>query len=90
VFMKLDPNKTGAVSMVDVRKFYCAKKHPQVLEGSASEEEIKSAFLETLESACTKPQEVSYSEFEDYYEGLIIGILSDEDFINILRNSWGI
>ncbi|XP_073476122.1 calcyphosin-2 isoform X1 [Aquarana catesbeiana] len=90
VFMKLDPNKTGAVSMVDVRKFYCAKKHPQVLEGSASEEEIKSAFLETLESACTNPQEVSYSEFEDYYEGLSIGILSDEDFINILRNSWGI
>ncbi|XP_072257483.1 calcyphosin-2 isoform X2 [Pyxicephalus adspersus] len=89
-FMKLDPNKTGAVSMIDVRKFYCAKKHPQVLAGSASEEEIKSAFLETLESACTNPQEVSYSEFEDYYEGLSISILSDEDFINILRNSWGI
>ncbi|XP_018428183.1 PREDICTED: calcyphosin-2 [Nanorana parkeri] len=89
-FMKLDPNKTGAVSMVDVRKFYCAKKHPQVFAGTASEEEIKSAFLETLESACTNPQEVSYSEFEDYYEGLSIGILSDEDFINILRNSWGI
>ncbi|KAM5171998.1 calcyphosin-2 [Mantella aurantiaca] len=89
-FMKLDPNKTGAVSMVDVRKFYCAKKHPQVLAGSASEEEIKSSFLETLESACSNPQEVSYSEFEDYYEGLSIGILSDEDFINILRNSWGI
>ncbi|XP_073507912.1 calcyphosin-2 isoform X3 [Phyllobates terribilis] len=89
-FMKLDPNKTGVVSMVDVRKFYCAKKHPQVLAGSSSEEEIKSAFLETIENACRNPQEVSYSEFEDYYEGLSIGIVSDEDFINILRNSWGI
>ncbi|XP_066447755.1 calcyphosin-2 isoform X3 [Eleutherodactylus coqui] len=89
-FMKLDPNKTGAVSMVDIRKFYCAKKHPQVLAGSSSEEEIKSAFLETLENACSNPQQVSYSEFEDYYEGLSIGIMSDEDFINILRNSWGI
>ncbi|KAM3926942.1 calcyphosin-2 [Leptodactylus fuscus] len=89
-FMKLDPNKTGVVSMVDIRKFYCAKKHPQVLAGSSSEEEIKSAFLETLENACSNPQEVSYSEFEDYYEGLSFGIMSDEDFINILRNSWGI
>ncbi|KAM4036119.1 calcyphosin-2 isoform 2-T2 [Anomaloglossus baeobatrachus] len=89
-FMKLDPNKTGVVSMVDIRKFYCAKKHPQVLAGSSSEEEIKSAFLETMENACSNPQEVSYSEFEDYYEGLSIGIMSDEDFINILRNSWGI
>ncbi|XP_056430066.1 calcyphosin-2 isoform X2 [Hyla sarda] len=89
-FMKLDPNKTGIVSMVDIRKFYCAKKHPQVLAGSSSEEEIKSAFLETLENACSNPREVSYIEFEDYYEGLSIGIMSDEDFINILRNSWGI
>ncbi|XP_068132758.1 calcyphosin-2 isoform X2 [Hyperolius riggenbachi] len=89
-FMKLDPNKSGVVSLVDVRKFYCAKKHPQVLAGSASEEEIKSAFLETLESACSNSQEISYSEFEDYYEGLSIGILSDEDFMNILRNCWGV
>ncbi|XP_040265962.1 calcyphosin-2 [Bufo bufo] len=89
-FMKLDPNKTGLVSMVDLRKFYCAKKHPQVLAGSSSEEEIKSAFLETLENACSNPHEVSYCEFEDYYEGLSIGIMSDEDFVNILRNSWGI
>lgn len=58
--------------------------------GSTSEEEIKSVFLETLENACSNPREVSYSEFEDYYEGLSIGIVSDEDFINILRNSWGI
>ncbi|XP_044136367.1 calcyphosin-2 isoform X3 [Bufo gargarizans] len=89
-FMKLDPNKTGLVTMVDIRKFYCAKKHPQVLAGSSSEEEIKSAFLETLENACSNPHEVSYCEFEDYYEGLSIGIMSDEDFVNILRNSWGI
>ncbi|XP_075713092.1 calcyphosin-2 isoform X3 [Rhinoderma darwinii] len=89
-FMKLDPNKTGVVPMVDIRKFYCAKKHPQVLAGSLSEEEIKSAFLETLENACSNPREVSYGEFEDYYEGLSIGIMSDEDLINILRNSWGI
>ncbi|XP_069831395.1 calcyphosin-2 [Dendropsophus ebraccatus] len=89
-FMKLDPNKTGVVPMVDIRKFYCAKKHPQVLAGSSSEEEIKSTFLETLENACSNPREVSYSEFEDYYEGLSIGIMSDEDFINILKNSWGI
>ncbi|KAM9311693.1 calcyphosin-2 [Gastrophryne carolinensis] len=89
-FRKLDPNKTGAISMVDVKKFYCAKKHPQVLSGSATEEEIKSAFLETLENACSNPREVNYSEFEDYYEALSIDIMCDEDFINILRNSWGI
>ncbi|XP_069085649.1 calcyphosin-2 isoform X2 [Pleurodeles waltl] len=89
-YMKLDPNKTGTVPMIDINKFYSAKMHPQVLSGVATEEEIRNALLETLKEACSDPHEVSYCEFEDYYEGLSIGILKDEDFDNILRNSWGI
>ncbi|XP_068855329.1 calcyphosin-2 isoform X3 [Aphelocoma coerulescens] len=89
-YMKLDFNKTGSVPVADVRKCYCAKKHPLVLAGKAAEEEIKSSFLETLGESCSNPNEVSYSEFEDYYEGLSFGIMGDDDFVNILRNSWGI
>ncbi|XP_050754467.1 calcyphosin-2 isoform X2 [Gymnogyps californianus] len=88
-YMKLDFNKTGSVPMVDIRKCYCAKKHPLVLAGKATEEEIKSSFLETLGESCSDPNEVSYSEFEDYYEGLSIGIMDDDDFVKILRNPWG-
>ncbi|XP_035194312.1 calcyphosin-2 isoform X2 [Oxyura jamaicensis] len=89
-YMKLDFNKTGSVPMVDIRKCYCAKKHPLVLAGKATEEEITASFLETLGESCSNPNEVSYSEFEDYYEGLSIGIMDDDDFVNILRNPWGI
>ncbi|XP_072829492.1 calcyphosin-2 isoform X3 [Vicugna pacos] len=89
-FMKLDFNKTGSVSMIDIKKCYCAKKHPQVISGHFTEEEIKSSFLETLKDACSKSEEVSYGEFEDYYEGLSIGIVDDEDFVHILRTPWGI
>ncbi|XP_057599027.1 calcyphosin-2 isoform X1 [Hippopotamus amphibius kiboko] len=89
-FMKLDFNKTGSVSIIDIRKCYCAKKHPQVISGHSTEEEIKTSFLETLKDACSKSDEVSYGEFEDYYEGLSIGIVDDEDFVNILRTPWGI
>uniref|UniRef100_A0ABI7WVG7 Calcyphosine 2 n=1 Tax=Felis catus TaxID=9685 RepID=A0ABI7WVG7_FELCA len=90
VFMKLDFNKTGCVPIIDIRKCYCAKKHPQVISGHSTEEEIKLSFLETLKDACSKSDEVSYGEFEDYYEGLSIGIVNDEDFVNILRTPWGI
>ncbi|XP_054974372.1 calcyphosin-2 [Sorex araneus] len=89
-FMKLDFNKTGSVPLIDIRKCYCAKKHPQVISGQSTEEEIKSSFLETLKDACSKSDEVSYGEFEDYYEGLSIGVVDDEDFVNILRAPWGI
>ncbi|XP_078194188.1 calcyphosin-2 isoform X5 [Callithrix jacchus] len=89
-FMKLDFNKTGSVPIINIRKCYCAKKHSQVISGHSTEEEIKSWFLETLKVACSKSDEVSYGEFEDYYEGLSIGIVDDEDFVNILRTPWGI
>ncbi|ERE92138.1 calcyphosin-2 [Cricetulus griseus] len=89
-FMKLDFNKTGIVSVIDIRKCYCAKKHPSVISGHSAEEEIKSSFLETLRDACSKSDEVSYGEFEDYYEGLSIEIADDEDFVSILRTPWGI
>ncbi|KAM4883195.1 calcyphosin-2 [Thomomys bottae] len=89
-FMKLDFNKTGAVPVVDMRKCYCAKKHPQVISGQSTEEEIKSAFLETMITVCRKSDEVSYSEFEDYYEGLSLGVTEDEDFVTIVRTPWGI
>ncbi|KAK2495737.1 hypothetical protein MC885_013580 [Smutsia gigantea] len=89
-FMKLDFNKTGSIPIIDIRKCYCAKQHPQVISGHSTEEEIKSSFLETLKDACSKSDEVSYGEFEDYYEGLSIGIVDDEAFVSILRTPWGI
>ncbi|TKC34945.1 hypothetical protein EI555_009612, partial [Monodon monoceros] len=69
---------------VDYREF----KHAVI--GHSTEEEIKTSFPETLKDACSKSDEVSYGEFEDYYEGLSIGIVDDEDFVNILHTPWGI
>lgn len=48
--MKLDFNKTGSVPMVDVRKCYCAKKHPLVLAGNSHEQtnKQKSVTMEVI------------------------------------------
>lgn len=69
------------------RKYFTVNPLPA---GHSAEEEIKSSFLETLRDACSKSDEVSYGEFEDYYEGLSIEIADDEDFVSILRTPWGI
>ena len=34
--------------------------------------------------------QVSYAEFEEYYEGLSVAVTSDDDFINILKNAWSV
>ncbi|XP_072124237.1 calcyphosin-2 isoform X3 [Mobula birostris] len=89
-YMKLDPNKTGSISVNDISKFYNPKKHPKVLSGESSELQVCSAFLDTLQEYCASPNEVTYCEFESYYEGLSLGIVNDEDFANILGNCWGV
>lgn len=35
-------------------------------------------------------KDVSYAEFEDYYEGLSIEIPDDQEYINILKSTWSI
>jgi hypothetical protein len=35
-------------------------------------------------------EEISYVEFEEYYEGLSISIDNDMEFANILHNTWNI
>jgi hypothetical protein len=46
-------------------------------------------FLQSFDF-CAVPQEVTYHEFEEYYEGVSLQVASDEDFIGVLRKTWGI
>jgi len=89
VFRKLDPNKSGVVNLNNMRKFYCTKKHPKVVSGEAKEWEIEEAFLSSFEF-CENKEQVTYAEFEDYYEGVSLGFESDEEFTAMMRNCWGI
>lgn len=47
------------------------------------------AFLDAVLGSSAQ-KDVSYVEFEEYYEGCSFGIEDDEDFKNILRNTWTI
>ncbi|XP_015764532.1 PREDICTED: calcyphosin-2-like [Acropora digitifera] len=89
VFRKLDPSKSGIVNLNNMRKFYCTKKHPKVLSGEAKEWEIEKTFLSSFE-LCAEKGQVTYAEFEDYYEGVSLGFESDEEFTAMMRNCWGV
>lgn len=89
VFRKLDPNKSGVVNLNDVKKFYCTKKHPKVISGESQEWEIEEAFLSAFQ-LCENKGQVTYAEFEDYFEGVSLGFESDQEFTAMMRNCWGI
>ena len=68
-----------------------------VPSGEATEQEVLASFLSTFghvtgtgAGSSRGEPEVTWDEFELYYEGLSLGVESDEDFANILKNSWSI
>ncbi|XP_047678482.1 calcyphosin-2 isoform X2 [Tachysurus fulvidraco] len=84
VYIKLDPNKTGSVSLTDIEKFYCVNQHRLTENGAEMD------FITCVWEAERVNKYVSYAEFQDYYEGLSIEIPSDQVYINILRSTWNI
>ncbi|XP_060779078.1 calcyphosin-2 [Neoarius graeffei] len=84
VYIKLDPNKTGSVSLTDIDKFYCVNQQQNPEHGTELD------FLTCVRDAERDTKHVSYAEFQDYYEGLSIEISSDQVYINILRSTWNI
>ncbi|RMX56794.1 hypothetical protein pdam_00009950 [Pocillopora damicornis] len=57
--------------------------------GEAKEWEIEDAFLSAFQ-LCENKGQVTYAEFEDYYEGVSLGFESDQEFTAMMRNCWSI
>lgn len=94
-FAKLDVHNQGAITLDEVVGKYQASRHPAVLEGRKTEDQVLSEFLETYEiyhnivtgSANTT---VTKEEFMGYYENVSATILDDEYFANVLDATWDI
>ena len=61
----------------------------QYIPGEIREDEARAQFVQSFQESPAQ-QEVTYSQFEAYYEGLSVGVESDEDFENIVKNAWGV
>ncbi|XP_077998416.1 calcyphosin-2-like [Glandiceps talaboti] len=89
VFQKIDSSKTGYISFNDIKKFFMAHAHPQVTAGQASEMDVLNDLLDSFEH-CKRSGEISYNDFEDYYEGLSLSINDDSKFADIVTRCWGL
>ena len=80
--------------MNDVRGVYNAKKHPDVLSGKKTEDNILQEFLETFETAHNMRNNeapdyvVTKEEFEEYYNMISASIDDDMYFTLMIDNAW--
>jgi len=85
---KLDKTGDGIVNMQDIRQAYDASKHPDVLEGKRTIEEVLVEFIEDWDKNADGT--ITEEEFIDYYGDLSAGIDDDRYFELMIRNAWHI
>lgn len=95
-FDRLDINKNGTIESSDVKGIYNPSKHPAVMEGRKTEEQVLQEFLETFEThhnikhGQAKDYVVTRDEFTEYYENISASIDSDEYFETMMNNAWNL
>jgi calcyphosin len=95
-FYKLDMNGNGFVEVDDIKDRYNARRHPDVVQGKKSEEQVLMDFIETFEilhgirTRDPRDYRISLDEFLEYYDNVSASIDSDEYFALMINNSWNI
>ena len=93
-FKKLDKDGNGWIDINDVRGVYNAKKHPDVIAGKKSEDDILKEFLQTFEMAHSMRNNeapnyvVTKEEFEEYYNNVSCSIDDDMYFLQMMNSAW--
>ena len=95
-FRKIDRDNSGYLDIDDIKDTYNATKHPDVIQGRRTEQQILNEFLETFETHHNiknngaNDSKVSLEEFTEYYNNISASIDNDDYFALMMNNSWNI
>jgi Ca2+-binding EF-hand superfamily protein len=82
-FRKLDQG-TGRVHIRDVAKAYSAKKHPEVVSGRHSSDDVFFWFFDGFRKLCASADGlITLNMFEDYYR-IVSEVFPDDNYFRIL------
>jgi len=92
----LDKDGGGFIDINDIRGVYTADKHPDVIAGKKTEQQILQEFLETFETAHNMRNNnapdhvVTREEFEEYYNNISASIDRDDYFEQMMNSAWNL
>lgn len=95
-FRIMDKDKSGVLGITDIKGTYNAKKHPDVIAGKRTEDEILFEFLDTFEAHHSDKVEdrrdgnVSMAEWLEYYNNVSMSIDDDAYFELMMNNAWNL
>ena len=93
IFSKIDKEQTKKVSIELLKNMFNAKKHPEVINGTKSEEEAFEQFCLSLDLFCEligipKNGEISFENFIEYYSYISASIPDEVYFEDMLNGVW--
>lgn len=95
-FSKIDASGNGVLELDEVKAAYVSTKHPDVIQGKRSGENVLCEFLETFEAhhnmmnGGVREAPITIEEFTDYYTSVSASIDSDDQFVLVMNNLWGL
>jgi Ca2+-binding EF-hand superfamily protein len=89
-FAKIDLDGSGEVDAQEMASLYDASKHPEVIAGRMTPEQVLRHFLDTFDVGGEVDGKVTLNEFINYYTNLGASIDSDDYFELMIRNAWHI
>ena len=97
-FKVIDADASGVLDLEDIRKRYNAKKHPDVMSGKQTEDDILYEFLDTFEQAYSirhgdaksRDRSVNMDEWLEYYQNISASIDNDDYFDLMMTNTWNL
>lgn len=89
-FEKLDSDKSGSIDIKEISAKFNAHKHPDVISGHRTEEDVLEEFLETFDGDNNKDGKVTLQSFAKYYSNVSSSIDDDDYFELMMRNAWHI
>ncbi len=85
-YQKLEKNGDGKVTIDDIKMIYNARKHPKVISGERTQDEVLKEYLNNFD--VNRDGELTLEEFEKYYAGVSASIDRDEYFALMMFNAW--
>jgi len=89
-FAKLDSDGSGVVTAEDISRLYDASKHPEVIAGRLTPQEVLRDFLDNFDVGGIVDGMVTREEFTNYYTNIGASIDNEDYFELMIRNAWHI
>ncbi|CAN0407894.1 unnamed protein product, partial [Ectocarpus fasciculatus] len=86
----LDVSGDGVVDAEELIDRYDASRHPDVISGRKTANQVLEEFLDTFDVGGEKDGKVTRNEFENYYTNIGANIDNDDYFELMIRNAWHI